>query len=256
MNRYEGRVVLLIGAGSGMGRAAALRIGSEGAHVWVADLDGASAEKVAAEIEEAGGTATGVQVDATDVDALRALYARIDAEHGVLHAVHYQVGIPGAAGLDIDEAAWQQSMDVNMKSAFYSATIGFDLLEKAGGKGSITMTSTAAAIVGSGRAPLYSMTKGALPPLARSLAVVGGKRGIRVNVVAPGMVETPMLTSFFPGSEGKEPAELMAGFKDVLPLGRGAQPEEIGNVIAFLNSDDASYITGVTLPVDGGFTIQ
>ncbi|MEI2711827.1 MAG: SDR family oxidoreductase [Nocardioides sp.] len=255
MNRYVDRVVLLIGAGSGMGRAAALRIGSEGAHVWVADLDEASAEAVAAEIVAAGGSAVGVRVDATDVDALRALFARIGDEHGVLHAVHYQVGIPGAPGLDIDEAAWQQSMDVNMKSAFYSATLGFDLLEKAGGKGSVTMTSTAAALVGSGRAPLYSMTKGALPPLARSLAIVGGKRGIRVNVVAPGMVETPMLASFFPGAEDRDPAELMAGFRDVLPLGRGAQPEEIGSVIAFLNSDDASYVTGATIPVDGGYTI-
>ena len=245
MLRYEGRIVLVIGAGSGMGRSAALRMGAEGGHVWVADIDEESAKAVAAEIAAAGGS------DATDTAALRELFSRIEREHGVLHAVHYQVGIPAAPGLDVDDDAWQLAMDVNMKSAFYSATLGFDLLEKAGGKGSVTLT----AIIGSPRSPLYSMTKGALLPLARSLAVIGGRRGIRVNVVAPGMVETPMLTSFFPGAEGKATSELMAGFRDTVPLGRGAQPEEIGSVIAFLNSDDASYVTGATIPVDGGATI-
>lgn len=255
MLRYEGRVVLVIGAGSGMGRSAALRMGAEGAFVWVADIDEESAVVVAAEISAAGGSSLGVGLDATDTAALRELFSRIDREHGVLHAVHYQVGIPAAAGLDVDDSAWQLAMDVNMKSAFYSATLGFDLLEKAAGKGSVTLTSTAAAIIGSPRSPLYSMTKGALLPLARSLAVIGGRRGIRVNVVAPGMVETPMLASFFPGAEGKATSELMAGFRDTVPLGRGAQPEEIGSVIAFLNSDDASYVTGATIPVDGGATI-
>ncbi|MGC9667596.1 SDR family NAD(P)-dependent oxidoreductase [Planosporangium sp. 12N6] len=253
--RFEGRVVLVIGGGSGMGRAAARRMAAEGGTVWVGDLNRASAEKVATEIEEAGGKAVGVGIDAADVDALRALYARIDAEHGVLHAVHYQVGIPGPSGLEMGEEDWQRVMDVNMKSAYYSATLAFDLLEKANGAGSLTLTSTAAAIIGSPRSPIYSMTKGALPPLARSLALLGGKRGIRVNVVAPGMVETPMLSSFFPGSEDRDPAELMANFRNTVPLGRGAQPEEIGNVIAFLNSDDASYVTGVTIPVDGGATV-
>jgi NAD(P)-dependent dehydrogenase (short-subunit alcohol dehydrogenase family) len=147
-------------------------------------------------------------------------------------------------------------MDVNMKSAFYSVALAFDLLEKADGKGSITMTSTAAAIIGSGRSPLYSMTKGAIPPLARSLAILGGKRGIRVNVVAPAMIETPMSTSFFPASADKSTEELMAAFEASVPLGRVGGPEEVGDVIAFLNSDDASYVTGVTLPVDGGVTIS
>jgi NAD(P)-dependent dehydrogenase (short-subunit alcohol dehydrogenase family) len=255
MNRFEGRVVLLIGAASGMGKAAALRIGREGAHVWVADRNQQGAEDVAAEIQSAGGKAVGVGLDAADVDALRDLYSRIEAEHGVLHAVHYQVGIPTTAGLEVSPEDWQLAMDVNMKSAFYSVTLAFDLLEKAGGKGSVTMTSTTAAIIGSPRSPLYSMTKGAIPSLARSLAVVGGKRGIRVNVVAPGMIETPMSVSFFPPTAGKSTEELMEAFKSAVPLGRMGAAEEVGDVIAFLNSDEAGYITGVTLPIDGGFTI-
>ena len=256
LERYDGRIAAIIGGGSGMGRAISHRIAREGGHVYVADLSEDAAAKVVGEIRAAGGQATPQRLDATDNDDLRAFFARIDAAHGVLHALHAQVGMPGPGGINIDDATWEKNIAVNVKSAFYSTTLGFDLLEKANGKGSITLTSSSSALVGSPFSPIYSMTKGSLVPFARSLALVGAKSGIRVNVICPGQVITPMLAQFFGREPGADVSALAKDFVSTIPLGRGAQPEEIASVVAFLNSDDASYITGITIPVDGGLTAQ
>lgn len=256
MQRYEGRIAAVIGGGSGMGRAISHRLASEGAFVYVTDLSEEASRKVAAEIEAEGGQATAVTVDATNNDDLRSLFAKIDAEKGVLHALHAQVGMPGPGGLEVDDATWDKNIDVNVKSAYYSTTLGFELLKKAGGKGSVTLTSSTSALIGSPFSPIYSMTKGALVPFGRALALNGAKDGIRVNVICPGQVKTPMLAQFFGREKGSDVTALAADFVATIPLGRGAEPEEIASVIAFLNSDDASYITGVTIPVDGGLTAQ
>ncbi|WP_395103922.1 SDR family NAD(P)-dependent oxidoreductase [Actinomadura sp. SCN-SB] len=256
MNRLEGRVATVIGGGSGMGRAICHRLAAEGAHVYVADLSGAAAETVTGEVADAGGSARAVQLDATDTEALGDLYRRVDAEHGRLHIVHNQVGMPGAAGLDISAEEWQRNIDVNMKSQFYSATLAWDLLKKAEGKASVTMTASTSALVGSPFSPIYSLTKSALVGLTRALALVGGPDGIRVNCVAPGTVQTPMLARFFGREPGADVGELVERFVSGIPLGRASQPTEIASVIAFLASDDASFVTGVTLPVDGGLTAK
>lgn len=256
MRRFEGRIAAVVGGGSGMGRAISHRLASEGATVYVADLSEEAARKVAEEIAAEGGKATPVQVDATDNDSLKALFDRIRSEHGVLHVLHAQVGMPGPGGIDTDDAQWQKNIDVNVKSAYYTCTLGYDLLKAAEGKGSITMTSSTSALVGSPFSPLYSMTKGALVPFTRALALKGAPDGIRVNVICPGTVQTPMLAQFFGREPGADVSELTKDFISGIPLGRGAQPEEIASVIAFLASDDASYVTGVTIPVDGGLTAK
>jgi NAD(P)-dependent dehydrogenase (short-subunit alcohol dehydrogenase family) len=256
VHRLEGRIAAVIGGGSGMGRAISHRLGEEGAYVYVADLNGESAATVAGEVTGAGGSAKAVQLDATDTGALSDFYARVDAEHGRLHIVHNQVGMPGAAGLDISAAEWQRNIDVNMKSPFYSATLAWDLLKRAGGKASVTMTASTSALVGSPFSPIYSLTKSALVGLTRALALVGGPDGIRVNCIAPGTVQTPMLAQFFGREPGADVDHLVQQFVSQIPLGRASQPTEIASVIAFLASDDASFITGVTLPVDGGLTAK
>lgn len=253
--RFEDRITAVVGGGSGMGRSISRRLASEGAHVYVADLGLEAAEGVAKEIAAESGSATPVQVDATDNDSLRALFDRIRDEHGLLHALHAQVGMPGPAGTELDDAEWAQNIDVNVKSAYYTCTLGFELL-KAGGNSSVTMTSSTSALVGSPFSPIYSLTKGSLVPFARSLALVGAPDGVRVNVVCPGTVHTPMLSQFFGREPGADVSELTKNFVGGIPLGRGAQPEEIASVIAFLASDDASYVTGVTIPVDGGLTAK
>jgi NAD(P)-dependent dehydrogenase (short-subunit alcohol dehydrogenase family) len=254
--RLEGRVAAVIGGGSGMGRATARRLAAEGAHVYVADLSEGAAGTVAKEIGEDGGSAVPWQLDATDNDALRAFFDGIDREHGRLHVLHDQVGMPGAGGIEVSEDDFQRAIDVNVKSAFYVTTLGFELVKRADRKGSITMTASTAALIGSPFSPLYSLTKGALTAYARALALVGGPDGVRVNVICPGPVDTPMLPTFFGRDPGADMADLMSGFIGLVPLGRPATPEEIAGVVAFLASDDAGFVTGVTIPIDGGLTAR
>ncbi len=254
--RLEGRVAAVIGGGSGMGRATSLRLAEEGAHVYVADLSADAAKTVAEEIATAGGSAEGHQLDATDNRSLRDFYGAVDSAHGKLHVLHNQVGMPGAGGLDVAEDDFQRAIDVNVKSAFYVATLGYDLVKRADGKGSISMTASTAALVGSPFSPLYSLTKGAITAFARALALVGGPDGVRVNVIAPGPVDTPMLPTFFGRDPGADMADLMAGFIALIPMGRPATPAEIAGVVAFLASDDAGFVTGVTIPIDGGQTAK
>jgi NAD(P)-dependent dehydrogenase (short-subunit alcohol dehydrogenase family) len=251
--RLQGRIAAVIGGGSGMGRATARRLAEEGAVVYVADLSEEAAKSVAAEI---GGSAVPWQLDATDNDALRAFYAAIEREHGMLHVLHDQVGMPGAGGIDVSEDDFQRSIDVNVKSAFYVTTLGYELVKRARRKGSITMTASTAALIGSPFSPLYSLTKGALTAYARALALVGGPDGVRVNVICPGPVDTPMLPTFFGRDPGADMADLMHNFISLVPLGRPATPEEIAGVVAFLASDDAGFVTGVTIPIDGGLTAK
>lgn len=254
--RLEGRVAAVIGGGSGMGRAIALRLAAEGATVHVADLAPISAEVVAAEIVAAGGVAHPHGLDATDTGALRSFFGEIDAAHGKLHILHNQVGMPGAGGIDVSEEDFARSIDVNVKSAFYGATLAYDLVKKADGKGSITFTASTAALVGSPFSPLYSLTKGALTAFTRALALVGGPDGVRVNIICPGPVDTPMLPTFFGRAPMADISDLMSGFIASVPLGRPATPEEIAGVVAFLSSDDAGFVTGVTIPIDGGLTAK
>ena len=254
--RLDGRVAAVIGGGSGMGRAIALRLAQEGAHVHVADLSEAAAVTVADEIGAAGGSASGHRLDATDTEDLKDFFGAVETDHGRLHVLHNQVGMPGAGGLDVAEDDFQRAIEVNVKTAFYGATLGWELLRKAEGKGSVTFTASTAALVGSPFSPLYSLTKGALTAFARALALVGGPDGIRVNVICPGPVDTPMLPTFFGREPGADIADLMAGFIGTVPLGRPATPDEIAGVVAFLSSDDAGFVTGTTIPIDGGLTAR
>lgn len=255
MNRFTEKTAVVTGSGSGMGRAVAERLASEGAYTYVVDLDQSAADEVAGLIVEKGGQAIGRSVDATSYDSLSAFYAEVLADRGALHVLHQHVGMPGAGGLDVSEEQWQRSIDVNQKSQFYGCKAAEEAL-KAAGKASVIMTASTSAIVGSPFSPLYSMTKGALVSFGRAMALMWAPSGIRVNVICPGPVDTPMLPQFFGRDPGADVSDLMSNFIGLVPMGRPAQPEEVAGVVAFLASDDAGFVTGVTLPIDGGLTVK
>lgn len=255
--RLQDRVAVITAAGSGMGRAGALRFAEEGAHVWVADVDAAAAAETVTLVEAAGGRATARAVDVTDVEALRSLFAAVEAAHGVLHVLWNHAGIPGPAGLAATEAEWRATVDVNGTSAYFATALAVDLLRKAGGKASVIYTSSVSGLVASPSGPAYAFAKGGIVLLMKSLAVSLGPDGIRCNAICPAAVETPMLADFFRGIPAEQHDEFKKSFvAATIPLGRVITPEEIANVALFLACDESGPITGVALPVDGGYTAR
>jgi NAD(P)-dependent dehydrogenase (short-subunit alcohol dehydrogenase family) len=257
VGRLENRIALITAAGSGMGRAGAIRFAEEGAHVWVTDLRADAAEETADQIHAAGGRASARQLDVTDLEAIRAIIDEIDRECGVLHVLYNHAGTPGAAGLHASIDEWDVTVDVNMRSAYYATSYAVDLLRKADGKGSIIYTSSVSGVIGSPFSPLYSMAKHGIIGLVRATALALAPEGIRCNAICPSSVATPMLRDFLDRKNEGLSDEQMAEFvKATVPLGRAARPEEIANAALFLACDESSFITGVPLPVDGGFTAR
>ncbi|MFC9835196.1 SDR family NAD(P)-dependent oxidoreductase [Rhodococcus sp. NPDC127530] len=251
--RLENRIALVTAGGSGMGRAACVRFAAEGAHVIVTDLDADAAKGTVSQIEAADGSAEAHQLDVAEKAAVTSLIEQVRATHGVLHVLYNHAGIPGASGLDISEDQFNLAVDVNIKGAFFLTAACQDLLEAAGGKGSVIFTASVSGIVGSPLSPLYSMTKGGIVLLMKSLALKFGPLGIRVNAICPGPIATPMLPQFFGRDTGADVSDVVDSFTVNVPLGRQGQPEEIAAAAAFLASDDASFVNGVPLPVDGGY---
>jgi NAD(P)-dependent dehydrogenase (short-subunit alcohol dehydrogenase family) len=240
-----------------MGRASAVRLASEGAAVIVADIDPAGAEGTVDLIAAAGGTAESFAVDVADLGQLRALFDHVEQHHGVLHVLFNNAGIPGAAGVDITPAEWDQAVDINLKSAYFATAYALPLLKRADGRGAIVFNASTGGIVGSQGAPLYGLTKGGVVLLMQSLALTLAAAGVRANAVCPGPMDTPMLPRFFTREVNPEiEAKIPGLIKRLVPMQRAGQPEEVASAVAFLASDDASFITGVALPVDGGYLAQ
>ena len=232
----------------------ALALAEAGASLALIDLNADAVKAVAAEITSAGGRATAHVADLGRVDEIRAVIAEIALLVDHVDVLFSNVGMPNPHGIDdITEEQWQMAIDVNLKSGFFLTQSVLPLMRASGTGGSIIFTASAAGITGSYTTPLYSLTKAGLIGLTKSLCVVLAPDGIRVNAVCPGPVRTPMLVKFM----AKAPAsveEVADLYSSRVPLGRVAEPDEVASVVVFLASDASSYMTGVALPVDGGYT--
>jgi NAD(P)-dependent dehydrogenase (short-subunit alcohol dehydrogenase family) len=239
-----------------MGRAGAVLFAREGATVIVADIDEAGAQETVAEIADAGGKARAHRLDVADLPAMREMFDMVERDYGIVHVLYNHAGIPGPAGIEISEQEYDRAGDINMKSAFFATSYALPLLRKAAPHASVIFTASVSGLVGSPLAPLYSMHKGGLVLLMRSLAIAHGKEGIRFNAICPGPIQTPMLPQFFGRNVQVGAEEMAAKFAAAIPLARPGQPSEIATAALFLASDESSFVTGVPLPVDGGYTSQ
>jgi NAD(P)-dependent dehydrogenase (short-subunit alcohol dehydrogenase family) len=246
MRRFEGRTILITGAGSGIGKAAALRFGGEGGRVFCADVDAASAEQTAITIREAGGEAAAARCDVADPEAVAETVDAAVARWGGLHVLANVAGIGGfRRTTEVGFAEWSRVLGVNLTGQFLTCQRALPhLLET---RGAIINTASVAGLKSHPYCAAYCASKGGVVMLTKALAVEYGRRGVRINCLCPGGVETPMLSQFqLP--EGVPQAALMR----IAPLGRHGQPDEVAGTIAFLASDDATYINGATIVVDGG----
>jgi NAD(P)-dependent dehydrogenase (short-subunit alcohol dehydrogenase family) len=249
--RLANKVAIITGAGSGMGRAAALLFAREGAKVVAADLDAKTGEETVAEIKKAEGEAMFVPVNVADEAQVQRMVAAAVEQFGAVHVLYNNAGIMPAddgAVTDITEQTWDKVLDVNLKSAFFCCKYAIPEMMKAGG-GSIINTASFVAILGcTVPQDAYTASKGGMISLTKSLAVQYAKHGIRANAICPGPIETPLLRMLWT-SDAERNKRL-----DRIPLGRFGTPEDIVYLALYLASDETSWTTGAVMVADGGIT--
>jgi len=243
VNRFEGKVVIVTGAASGMGEATARRFSSEGANVVLVDRDGHKLDKVASDLP---GDRTFVQVvDVSQSPAVDQMIAATVAKFGKLDVIVNNAGVHEAGDpTAITDEQWRKVMATDADGVFFGCRAAIPHLEKT--KGSIINTASVSGTGGDWGMTPYNAAKGAVVNLTRALALDLGKKGIRVNAVCPSLTRTGMTVDML------DDKVLVAKFEERIPLGRICEPEEVAAVIAFLASDDASFITGANIAVDGG----
>ncbi|RZL88407.1 MAG: glucose 1-dehydrogenase [Variovorax sp.] len=252
MQRFEQRIALVTGAGSGIGAAIAQRLAQEGASVVVADSDLSAAAAVAASLEAQGQGAFAIGLDVTSSEDIAGAIERVRVRHGRLDALVNNAGIHhGGSFEDTDMAQWRRLMAVNVEGTMGLSLAALPLLKAAGRPTAVVNLSSISGLGGDFGQAAYATSKGAVTHLTRSMALDLAKFGIRVNAVCPGSVRTPM---FDAAIANLDPAKVEEAFARAYPMGRIAQPAEIAAAVAFLASDDASFVNGVNLPVDGGLT--
>jgi NAD(P)-dependent dehydrogenase (short-subunit alcohol dehydrogenase family) len=245
-----GKVALITGGGSGIGRASALTFAREGAKVVVADLAIEGGEETVRLIQQRGGEAIFVKTDVARAAEVEALVARAVQTYGRLDCAHNNAGIEGAAATTVDyaEDAWERVLAINLKGVWLCMKYEIPQILKQGG-GAIVNTASTAGLVGYRGGAAYVASKHGVVGLTKTAALEYAKAGVRVNAVCPGAIDTPMMGRL----TGHRPqrAERMAAAE---PVGRMGQPEEIAEAVVWLCSEAASFVTGHAMAVDGGLT--
>ncbi len=246
--RLEGKVALVTGASSGIGRASAQAFAADGAKVLVADIDVEGGDETVRMIEAAGGEAIFVETDVTDAAAVQAMVEQAVQTWGRLDCAHNNAGIaePRALTADLTEELWDRIIDINLRGIWLCMKHEIPQMLEQGG-GTIDNTASVVGLIAVSRQPAYVASKHAIVGLTKTAALDYARKGIRVNAVCPGPIRTPALEWFM-----TQNPQIEKQLTSLNPSGRLGTPEEIAEAVVWLSSDGASYLTGHTLVADGG----
>jgi NAD(P)-dependent dehydrogenase (short-subunit alcohol dehydrogenase family) len=254
MALLQGKVSLITGAGSGIGRGIALRFAQEGASVGVLDIQDDACRRVVAEIQQEGGQAVALPADVTRADDVKRAVELLTHTFGPPTVLVHNAGVMPEGTIDqTSERDWDRVFAVNVKGAYLACREVVPLMRRAGG-GSIVLMASLTGLNGLPGLAAYSATKGALISLARAMAIDHAREGIRVNSVSPGTIDSPMLHHAVAVTHNPEATR--RAFDEVQPRGRVGTIAEAVNVFAFLASDQASFISGANISVDGGMSVK
>jgi NAD(P)-dependent dehydrogenase (short-subunit alcohol dehydrogenase family) len=253
MTLLNDKVILVTGGSTGIGRATAGILAAEGATVIVADVQDDEGASTVAAIADGGGRAEYMHVDVGDYDAVKVAIAAIADKYGALDGAFNNAGIEGPTAriTDVDLADWDRVIRVNLTGVFVCMKCEIEQMMKQDSGGAIVSTASAAGLIGIPGAASYNASKHGVVGLTKTVALEYGSKNIRVNAVCPGFIETPMLNRVMDAS-----VKIREQMVATVPMRRVAEPSEIGETVAWLLSEKSSYVTGVAMPVDGGWVAQ